>query len=218
MDLSSTTDAPYYDLALGYDAYGQRTVAQYGSSVVQDNGHTPDGATGHWHGSTIADEVVQAITDTKAQRGAGKADVEILPIRATDSTGNYDTSAVIRGIEYAADQGAAVIDLSFKASGDFSSSSGVLLSTAIAYAASKGTIVSVAAANDHINVDDPTNPATIYPLAIRLPNVISSAAVDSTGALSSVSNWGAKTGRPRRPGAPGGDLVSPPATPRALPA
>ncbi len=192
VDLNSTTDLPFYALKLGYDAYGQRTVAQSGSSVVQDNGHTPDGITGHWHGSTIADEVVQAINDTEAQPGVKRPDVAILPIRATDNTGNYDTSAVIRGIHYAADQGAAVIDLSFKAWGDFSSSTGELLSSAISYAASKGAVVSVAAANDHVNVDDPANPATIYPLAIRLPNMISSAAVDSTGTLSSVSNWGAK--------------------------
>jgi len=192
VDLNSTTDSPFYALKLGYDAYGQRTVAQSGSSVVQDNGHTPDGITGHWHGSTIADEVVQAINDTEAQPGAKGLDVAILPIRATDGTGNYDVSAVIRGIHYAADQGAAVIDLSFKAWGDFSSSTGELLSSAISYAASKGTVVTVAAANDHVNVDDPAHPATIYPLAIRLPNMLSSAAVDSTGALSSVSNWGGK--------------------------
>jgi len=190
VDLSSPTDAPYYDLKLGYDAFAQRSVTQYGSSVVQDNGHTPDGALGHWHGSTIADEVVQAITDTKAQPGAHSADVEILPIRATDGTGNYDVDAVIRGIVYAADAGAAVIDLSFKASDDFTSSTGETLSQAIAYAGSKGAVVSVAAANDHEDIDNLTNPATIYPLAIRASNMIVSAAVDSGGALSSVSNWG----------------------------
>ncbi len=194
VDLSSAADAPYYDLSLGYDAYRGRLVSQYGSAVVQDNGHSPDGALGHWHGSTIADEVVQAITASKATAaGAKAADVEILPIRATDDTGFYDTGAVIRGIHYAVDSGAAVIDLSFKASTDFSSNStGELLSTAIAYAASKGVIVSVAASNDHVNVDDPSTPASIYPLAIRSPNMLVSAAVDSTGALSSVSNWGPK--------------------------
>ena len=191
VDLASTADAPYYDLNDAYDAYRQRPASQYGNSVVQDNGNAPSGTTGHWHGSTVADEVVQAIVDTKAQAGAAAADVKILPIRATNDQGYYDTGAVIRGIHYAADEGAAVIDLSFRASGDFSSSAtGETLSQAIAYAASKGAVVSVAAANDHVNVDDPANPATVYPLAIRASNMLVSAAVDSTGALSSVSNWG----------------------------
>ncbi len=194
VDLNSTTDARYYDLADGYDAYRQRLVSQYGSSVVQDNGSTPSGALGHWHGSTIADDVVQAITDAKAATGAGGVDVKILPIRATDDSGYYDTGAIIRGIHYAADEGAAAIDLSFRASGNFASSStGELLSQAIAYAASKGSVVSVSAANDGVNIDSATNPVTIYPLAIRSSNMLVSAAVDSSGALSSVSNWGPKS-------------------------
>ncbi len=191
VDLNSATDAPYYDLSLGYDAYRQRLASQAGASVVQDNGHTPDGVVGHWHGATVADEVVQGIIDAKAQPGAGGSDVEVLPIRATNDTGFYDTAAIIRGIHYAADSGAAVIDLSFKATGDFASSStGETLSQAVAYAESKGTVVSTSAGNDHVNVDDPSNPDSIYPLAIRLPNMLVSAAVDSSGALSSVSNWG----------------------------
>ena len=193
VDLASSTDVPYYSLGNAYDAYRQRLASQYGSSVVQDNGHTPDGTTGHWHGSTIADEVVQAIIDTKAAAGASAADVKILPIRATNDSGYYDTGAVIRGIHYAADEGAAVIDLSFRASGDFASNdTGEWLSQAIAYANSKGSVVSVAAANDHVNVDDPTDPAAIYPLAIRSTNMIVSAATDSSGVLSSISNWGPK--------------------------
>ena len=190
VDLNSTSDAPYYDLAQGFDAYRQRSVAQYGSSVVQDNGST-GGGTGHFHGSTIADEVVQAFQDTKAAAGAGSADVAILPIRATDDNGNYDTGALIRGIRYAADEGAAAIDLSFRASGEFYSNiTGESLTSAIKYAGSKGTVVSVAAANDHMNVDDLSNPVTIYPLAIRSPNMLVSAAVDGNGALSWASNWG----------------------------
>ena len=193
VDLTSATDAPYYRLGNAYDAYRQRLASQYGNSVVQDNGHTPDGSIGHWHGSTIADEVVKAIIDTKAATGASGADVKILPIRATNDSGYYDTGAVIRGIHYAADEGAAVIDLSFRASGDFASNdTGEWLSQAIAYANSKGTIVSVAAANDHVNVDDPSNPAAIYPLAIRSANMIVSAATDSSGVLSPISNWGSK--------------------------
>ncbi len=191
VDLQSSTDAPYYDLSLAYDAYRWRPASQYGASVVQDNGHTPDGVVGHWHGSTVADEVVQGIVDAKAQPGAGGADVEVLPIRATNDTGSYDTGAIIRGIHYAVDSGAAVIDLSFKAAGDFASSgTGETLSQAIAYANSKGAVVSTSAGNDHVDVDDPSNPDSIYPLAIRLPNMLVSAAVDSGGALSSVSNWG----------------------------
>lgn len=194
VDLSSAGDAPYFDLADGYDAYHQRLASQSGASVVQDNGGTPTGTSGHWHGSTIADEVVQAIADTKSQVGAGSADVKILPIRATNDQGSYDTGAIIRGIHYAADKGAAVIDLSFRATGNFASSAtGETLSQAIAYAASKGAVVSVAAANDHVNIDDPANPATIYPLAIRSANMIVAAAVDGSGVLSSASNWGAKS-------------------------
>ena len=99
-------DSPYYDLTDAYDAYDQETAAQYGDEVVQDT------SLQHGHGSTVADLIVQGIQATKAQPGASGADVKIMPIRDTSSGLNIDSNALIRGVYWAADHGAAVINLS----------------------------------------------------------------------------------------------------------
>jgi len=107
---SGASDSPYYDFTYAYDAENKQTAAQYGNGVVSDN----SGLT-HGHGSTVADFIVQGISNTSGQQGASAASVKIMPIRDTFISGQYtgqlDPNAIIRGIYWAADHGAAVINM-----------------------------------------------------------------------------------------------------------
>ena len=197
VDLTSPVDSPYYNFTDAYDAYDQETAAQYGDGVVQDT------SLQHGHGSTVADLIVQGIQATKAQPGAGGADVQIMPIRDTSSGLNIDSNALIRGVYWAADHGAAVINLSVNYyyadpvlddPGD--PHNGDSLSQAIEYAQTKGAVVVTAPGNAAMIIDG----AVIYPVDADNPldstaspvptNVIVAAAVDASGNLTAVSSWG----------------------------
>ena len=91
VDLNSAWCLPYYDLADGYDAHDEQTVAQYGPGVVQDT------SAQHGHGSTVADSIVQGIKDTQAQPGAQKTNVEIMPIRDTSAGLTIEAHPGFRG-------------------------------------------------------------------------------------------------------------------------
>ncbi len=196
VDLSSTADAPYYDLAAGYNAFTQQTTAQGGNSVVQDNGYTPSGTLGHWHGSTVADNIVAGIQAAESQPGASSANVQIMPIRVTNSGGYIDDSALIRGIYYAVNHGAAAINLSVAYTYDPVDTTpgdpyqGKTLQDALAYAQANNVVVVTAAGNNSYNIDTPGEPEILYPADYHTPNMIVATAVDSQGNLSPVANWG----------------------------
>jgi hypothetical protein len=193
-DPSYLNDSKYYDLADAYNSYD-------GSSNVQDN---------NGHGSSVADNIVAGIQATTSQSGAGGANVLILPIRDTDNNGNLSTDAIINGICYAANKGAAVINLSFASLTNFSSSSqdaqhpDMSLSSAIQYAQSKGAVVVAAAGNmgylinntQYGNQDiDIETPDPVYPAVlghdVPLSNMLVTASFNtSTSALQLDSNYG----------------------------
>ncbi|MGA2700818.1 MAG: discoidin domain-containing protein [Isosphaeraceae bacterium] len=196
VDLTSSADSPYYNFTDAYDAYDQETAAQYGDGVVQDT------SLQHGHGSTVADLIVQGIQATEAQPGAGGANVQIMPVRDTSSGLNIDGNALIRGVYWAADHGAAVINLSVASYSDpvlddpGDPHNGDSLSQAIEYAQTKGAVVVTAPGNAAMNIDNVViYPAyaddPLYSTASPVPtNVIDAAAVDASGNLTSVSDWG----------------------------
>jgi hypothetical protein len=196
VDLTSTSDSPYYNFTAAYDAYDQQTAAQYGNQVVQDT------SLPHGHGATVADLIVQGIEATEAQPGASGADVRIMPIRDTSSGLNIDSNALIRGVFWAADHGAAVINLSvnYRADPVLADSAdphnGASLSQAIEYAQTRGAVVVTAPGNASMNIDQlvlfpPYADDPLYSTASPVPtNVMVAAAVDASGNLTSVSSWG----------------------------
>src|SRR5271157_5341786 len=196
VDLTSSADSPYYNFTDAYDAYDQETAARCGDGVVQDT------SLQHGHGSTVADLIVQGIQATEAQPGAGGANVQIMPVRDTSSGLNTDGNALIRGVYWAADHGAAVINLSVASYSDpvlnnpGDPHNGDTLSQAIEYAQTKGAVVVTAPGNFAMNIDNLVlYPAyaddPLYSTASPVPtNVIVAAAVDASGNLTSVSDWG----------------------------
>jgi hypothetical protein len=192
IDLNSQANSPYYDFTYAYDAYNMQTAAQYGNGVVS--------ATSA-HGTVVTDLVVRGIQDAKAVPGAQGADVKIMPIRA--SSGDYFViNALIRGIYWAADHSADVINLSFLSGSDDQllafgdPHNGSYLSQAIRYAETTGAIVVGAPGNANVDIDPtprfpPFADDAAFSHASPLPtNLLIAAAVTPTGELSPVSSWG----------------------------
>ena len=100
----------------------------------------------------------------------------ILPVKVLDANGTGDWPTISAGIDWAADHGAQVINLSVGAPRALD-----IVGAAVAYAISKGAIVVAAAGND--GEDESFYPA-------MYPGVISVAGVDQTGARSTWSNFG----------------------------
>jgi subtilisin family serine protease len=127
------------------------------------------------HGTEVA-----GIIGADTNNGTGVAGVcwscSVMPVRVCDTSGSCSWSAVASGLTWAADHGARVVNMSF--SGTASSST---LASAVTYAQQHGVLLVAAAGNSGCNC--PTYPAS-------LPGVISVAAVTTTGALQSYSNYG----------------------------
>ncbi|MDG3006740.1 discoidin domain-containing protein [Paludisphaera mucosa] len=196
VDLNDSSVVPYLDLTSAYDAYNERTYAQAGAQAILDTSLT------HGHGSVVANMTVQGIV-AAAAASSRPPDVKIMPIRDTSSGLNIDPNAVIRGIFWAADHGASVINLSVNFTYNASLSDhddprdGSTLVDAIAYAQSKGAIVVTAPGNaarsiELIPVFPPYADDPLYSTTRPTPtNVLVAAAVDANGVLTPVSSWGA---------------------------
>jgi type VII secretion-associated serine protease mycosin len=133
------------------------------------NGHGTGMASliaGHGHGSDASEGVIGLAPDAT-----------ILPIKAAE-TDDFDDSEWARGIRYAVEQGADVINLSFIDSAAKSGSEGA---DAIKYAQQHDVIVVAGVGNDG-------NASVEYPA--KLPGVVAVGAVDKSLSLWSKSNYG----------------------------
>ncbi|MDR3619931.1 MAG: discoidin domain-containing protein [Paludisphaera borealis] len=196
VDLTDQAVLPYLDLNSGYDAYNKVAYTTGGPQTIQDT------SLQHGHGSVVAGMIVQGIKDATAAAGSTPVDVKIMPIRDTSSGLNIDKDALIRGVFYAADHGASVINLSvntyYNPSLDDPSSpyNGESLVQAIQYAETKGAVVVTAPGNGASNIDfipvfPPYADDPAYSTYRPTPtNVLVAAAVDAQGNLTSISNWG----------------------------
>jgi serine protease len=145
----------------------------------------------HGHGTHVAG-IVSAVRGN----GIGIAGLaplaQVMPIRVLDETGAGWNSNIAKGITYAADNGADVINLSLGGPSEDSSTK-----VAVNYAMSKGVIVVAAAGNSRA-----TTNATNYPAA--LPGVIAVASTERGDSSSTFSNTGSYIDI----AAPGGRILS----------
>jgi serine protease len=169
------------------DLTGQLTTA--GIDYVTGSG---DGRVDpHGHGSHVAG-VVAAVRGN-AIGIAGLAPLaRVMPIRVLDSTGAGWSSNIAKGIIYATDNGADVINLSLGGPSEDSATK-----VAVNYAMSKGVIVVAAAGNSRA-----TDNATNYPAAY--PGVLAVASTELGDTSSTFSN----TGTYVDVAAPGGRILS----------
>lgn len=134
-----------------------------------------DPADDNGHGTHVAG-IIAAATNN----GVGVASIgfntRVLAVKVLDANGSGYYSTVAKGITYAADHGARIINLSLR--GTVSSS---ILQDAVNYAWNKGVLVVAAAGNDGSN-------APAYPAAY--PHVLAVAATDWNDTRWSLSNYG----------------------------
>ena len=164
-------DNGYVDDSWGWD---------FARAVTGDNNPTDDCG----HGTHVAGTIAAV-----ADNGLGIAGVaplaKVMAVKILDSNGRGTTEDVSRGIVYAADNGARVINLSLGASGE----TPPMLVDAIAYAHdTKGVVVVAAAGNDSAEVGTPLR--GFFPANLR--DAITVAAFDQNDVKSSFSNYGAK--------------------------
>jgi len=144
--------------------------------VNNDNDATDD----HGHGTHVAG-ITSAVLNQAGTVGVSHNAV-LLPIKVLNSSGYGYLSDVAKGVYYATDNGARVINLSLGAPSDYDT-----LRTAIQYAANKGVLIVAAAGNDY------GQPCS-YPAAYD--NVICVMATDKSNLLASFSNIGGDISAP----------------------
>ncbi len=106
------------------------------------------------HGTHVAGIIAAEANNKEGIAGiVGKLDVKIIPIKVLDANGQGQADIIAKGIEYAADKGADIINLSFGCS-----EKSIDIQNAIQYARNKGVFIVVAAGNDNKNCDS-TSPA-----------------------------------------------------------
>lgn len=144
---------------------------------------TPDVSArvdGDVHATHIAGVIAGDSDPATGFRGVAP-DARIMVLRFIDDDGAGWTSDAVRALRYAAENGADVVNLSF---GGHEPS--LALRTAIAEA---GIPVVTSAGNEGQSHDD----MPIYPAAFDIPNQLTVAAVDHTGALARFSSYGRRT-------------------------
>ncbi|HEX7292985.1 MAG TPA: S8 family serine peptidase, partial [Solirubrobacterales bacterium] len=153
----------------------------HGFDFVDDDGDPDDY---QFHGTHVAGTAAAIAGDEKGIAGVAP-EAEIMAVRVLDGDGEGSTSDIADGIEYAAENGAGVINMSLSGGAPEDKA----MFDAVTLAATKDVVVVAAAGNDGLNNDAaPTTPCTL-PQA----NLICVAALNKSGALAGFSNYGAKS-------------------------
>jgi thermitase len=152
----------------------------HGFDFVDDDGDPDDY---DFHGTHVAGTAA-AIADNGLGVAGVAPEAQIMAVRVLDGDGSGSTADIAAGIDYAADNGADVINMSLggpagagdKAMGD-------------AIEAATDTVVVVAAGNE--SADNEIEPHS--PCVLPQANLICVAALTKSGTLASFSNYGAKS-------------------------
>jgi len=142
------------------------------ANVADDNGH----------GTHVAGIV--AARQANGIGGSGLAHgARILPVKVLDATLAGNTDALARGIRYAVDEGARILNVSVN-----TDTSTYPVKDAVRYAGQQGAIIVASAGNNGRNIDlRPSYPAS---LSLTEPAILSVAATTSAGRLWRLSNTG----------------------------
>ncbi|MCP4410774.1 MAG: S8 family serine peptidase [Gammaproteobacteria bacterium] len=154
----------------------------------QDNDNDPMPTDGNGHGTHVAGTIGAVGNNRRGTTGVCW-DVQIMAIRAGDVRG-FTTSNIIRGIEFAADNGARIINMSLGGEQPFDRA----FNDAINYAHDRKVLVVVAAGNKGVNnegggTDGDLN-TQIYPCNFTQDNLICVAALDQAYQRANFSNYG----------------------------
>src|SRR3954463_4269304 len=129
-------------LASHEDLQGQLVA---GHDFIQDDGTPQDG---NGHGTHVSGIVAAAANNGKGIEGVAPG-ARVMPIRVLDASGSGDADTVAKGIDWAVDHGASVINLSLGGDAVTTIIGGDDKYTAsVQRALSKGVVVVAAAGND----------------------------------------------------------------------
>ncbi|MGB9873869.1 MAG: S8 family serine peptidase, partial [Hydrogenobacter sp.] len=142
----------------------------------------PDPMDYNGHGTHLAG-IIGAIWSNSVGTAGLCPGVKIMAVRVCGAGRTCNDFSIIKGIKYAVDNGARIINMSF---GGYGGYDGDFEYDAINYAADRGVLV-VASAGNEAN-DNDKNP--VYPASYSLPNIISVAATDRNDNLAPFSNYG----------------------------
>ncbi len=145
-----------------------------GYNALQDNNHVEDD---NGHGTAVAGLIAAS---TNNQQGiAGMCwGCRILPVKVLNARGGGDDASVSRGVRWAVDNGAQIINMSLGGSRESQT-----LREAIEYAFQQGVLIVASSGNDRPN-GNPIN----YPAAY--PEVIAVGATGTSDAIAGFSNTG----------------------------
>jgi len=164
----------------------------HGVNIIANNGKVDDD---EGHGTHVAGIVA-------AQAGNGTGGMGIAPgatimaVKVLDANRAGNSTWLARGIRYAVDAGAKILNVSIN--GDGTSSD---LDEALRYASDRGATVVASAGNNSRNID--LTPS--YPASSTAPAVLSVTATEPTGGLLSIANRGLNS---IDLAAPGGTILS----------
>ena len=147
------------------------------------------------HGTHVAGTIGARGNNARGVTGVNWQ-VGLLAVKVLDSQGSGFLSDVAAGIEYAADRGASVINLSLGGP-----SNALVLQNAVAYARTQNVLLVVAAGNE--SSDNDSVPS--YPGNFSADNILVVAATNSSDVLTNFSNYGVTK---VDVAAPGSDILS----------
>jgi subtilisin family serine protease len=164
----------------------------YGANIKALNGNVEDD---NGHGTHVAGIIAaQAGNDIG---GSGIAPgAKIMSVKVLDANRAGDSSQLAKGIRYAIDRGARILNVSIN--GDGTSPD---LDEALKYASQQGATVVASAGNQARDID--ITPS--FPASSAEPSVLTVTATESTGSLLSIANRGLRT---IELAAPGGSILS----------
>lgn len=134
------------------------------------------------HGTFVAGTVAEATNNDYGLTGLAYG-ASIMPVRVLDASGDGDASTIAKGVRYATDHGAQVINLSLEFGTFITAADIPELIDAIAYAHQHGVVVVAAAGNEYAS-------QLAYPAADAL--TISVGATTRDRCLADYSNHGAR--------------------------
>ena len=140
------------------------------ADVSDDNGHGTHNAG-----------IIAALQDNGIGGSGLAPEATILPVKVLDAQMSGDTDVLARGIRYAVDEGARIINVSLNT--DVSTDS---VASAVRYAGEHGALIVASAGNGSRNID--LRPS--FPASLPDPAVLAVAAGDAQGALWNGSNTG----------------------------
>ena len=134
------------------------------------------------HGTHVTGTIAEHVNNGKAVTGLAYG-VRIMPVRVLDASGQGDSATFARSIQWAADHGADVINMSLAADAELRARDIPAVIDALRYAHSRGVVMVGAAGNEGQQVNHISYPA-------RDRTVISAGATTSYGCQAYYSSFG----------------------------